>query len=175
MILGALTQYATLAKWAAVGTLIAVTVGYVGYQSLTIGKLRLRLDIQSHVIDQAKARATEQDLRFRAREERWKLEQKEARVAHEKAVAQLRADVAVADAAAGRLRDRTRTLDADVRRGAADPSAAGDGPTADTALDLLADMSGRLDEAAGILAEYAQAARNAGQQCVSNYEALTHE
>jgi len=42
-------------------------------------------------------------------------------------------------------------------------------------IPLLADMSGRLDEAAGILAEYAQAARNAGQQCVSNYEALTHE
>lgn len=82
-------------------------------------------------------------------------------------------DLRRADAAARSLRERTEQLAAAARCAAGDPSAAAGGAPAAAPADLLADMLGRLDGAAGELARYADEARVAGQLCERTYRALT--
>lgn len=84
-------------------------------------------------------------------------------------IAAVAADAAAADDAAGRLRARVTELS---RRPASCPGAAGGSEATDTARDLLADMLGRLDEAAGGVAEFADRSRAAGLTCQFAYEAL---
>lgn len=84
-------------------------------------------------------------------------------------IAAVAADAAAADDAAGRLRARVAELS---RRPARCPGAAGGSEATDTARDLLADMLGRLDEAAGGVAEFADRSRAAGLTCQFAYEAL---
>ncbi|AOK40853.1 DUF2514 family protein [Burkholderia vietnamiensis] len=82
---------------------------------------------------------------------------------------QARADaVAAASAADGLRRQVVILVD-----GARHSAAAAGGPPAGDALDLLADVLGRADQRAGELAEYADRARIAGQQCERDYDALT--
>ncbi|OMG62309.1 hypothetical protein AUR59_018370 [Stutzerimonas balearica] len=84
-------------------------------------------------------------------------------------IAAVAADAAAADDAAGRLRARVAELS---RRPARCPGAAGGGEAADPARDLLAVMLGRLDEAAGGIAEFADRSRAAGLTCQVSYEAV---
>lgn len=84
-------------------------------------------------------------------------------------IAAVAADAAAADDAAGRLRARVAELS---RRPARCPGAAGGGEAADTARDLLAVMLGRLDEASGGVAEFADRSRAAGLTCQFAYEAV---
>ncbi|RQS88083.1 DUF2514 family protein [Burkholderia seminalis] len=79
------------------------------------------------------------------------------------------ADAFAARAAAGSLQQRVDQLVATARH----PAAAAGSPAAGDALDLLADVLGRADQRAGELAEYADQARIAGQQCERDYDALT--
>lgn len=79
------------------------------------------------------------------------------------------ADAFAARAAAGGLQQRVNQLVAGARHSASTPGGAA-GPDA---LDLLADVLGRADERAGELAEYADRARIAGEQCERDYDALT--
>lgn len=77
---------------------------------------------------------------------------------------------AAADAAAAGLR---RDVDAAVVAAKrADSAPIGQRPAADTTLDLLAGLLQRADDEAGILADYADRARIAGQQCERDYDAL---
>ncbi|MCO1435458.1 DUF2514 domain-containing protein [Burkholderia multivorans] len=82
---------------------------------------------------------------------------------------QARADAAAAASAADGLRKQVATLIERARHPAATTGSAAAGD----ALDLLADVLGRVDERAGELAEYADRARIAGQQCERDYDALT--
>ncbi|MBN3744595.1 DUF2514 family protein [Burkholderia sp. Se-20373] len=79
------------------------------------------------------------------------------------------ADAFAARAAAGSLQQRVDQLVAAARH----PAASAGSPAAGDALDLLADVLGRADQRAGDLAEYADRARIAGQQCERDYDALT--
>ncbi|RQZ58034.1 DUF2514 family protein [Burkholderia cepacia] len=79
------------------------------------------------------------------------------------------ADAFAARAAAGSLQQRVDQLVAAARHSAA----ATGSPAAGDALDLLADVLSRADQRAGDLAEYADRARIAGQQCERDYDALT--
>ncbi|MBN3500930.1 DUF2514 family protein [Burkholderia cenocepacia] len=79
------------------------------------------------------------------------------------------ADAFAARAAAGSLQQRVDQLVAAARN----PATAAGSPAAGDALDLLADVLGRADQRAGELAEYADRARIAGQQCERDYDALT--
>ncbi|MCW3521255.1 DUF2514 domain-containing protein [Burkholderia cenocepacia] len=79
------------------------------------------------------------------------------------------ADAFAARAAAGSLQQRVDQLVAAARH----PAAAAGSPAAGDALDLLADVLGRIDQRSGDLAEYADRARIAGQQCERDYDALT--
>ncbi|RQT71928.1 DUF2514 family protein [Burkholderia cepacia] len=79
------------------------------------------------------------------------------------------ADAFAARAAAGSLQQRVDQLVAAARH----PAASAGGPATGGALDLLANVLGRADQRAGDLAEYADRARIAGQQCERYYDALT--
>lgn len=82
---------------------------------------------------------------------------------------QARAAADAADAAANSLRKQVAELVARAR----DPAASAGSAAAGGPLDLLADMFGRADEAAGEFARIADERGIAGQQCESDYAALT--
>ncbi|MBR8301373.1 DUF2514 family protein [Burkholderia dolosa] len=82
---------------------------------------------------------------------------------------QARRDAAAADGAADGLRKQVAALVADARRAAASAG----GPATGDALDLLADVFGRTDDAAGELAKIADERGIAGQQCERSYDALS--
>jgi len=81
---------------------------------------------------------------------------------------QARRDAAAADGAADGLRKQVAALVADVRRAGASAGS----PATGNALDLLADVLGRTDEAAGELAKIADERGSAGRQCERSYDAL---
>ena len=81
---------------------------------------------------------------------------------------QARADAAAAASAADGLRKQVAVL---VERGRY-PAASTGGPSTGDALDLLADVLGRADDAAGEYARIADERGIAGQQCERDYDAL---
>ncbi|MCA8291686.1 DUF2514 family protein [Burkholderia vietnamiensis] len=115
---------------------------------------------QAKQIDDLKAERDESNRRAAAQSEN-------AKDANQQRTAAL-ADAFAARAAAGSLQQRVDQLVAAARYPAATPGS----PTAGDALDLLADVLGRADQRAGELAEYADRARIAGQQCERDYDAL---
>lgn len=103
----------------------------------------------------------------RAEEQRRTTEQTEiANDATKKADA-ARADARAAAVTADRLRQRLAQLVA------GNPGATAPGSPTGDAIGVLADVLGRADKRAGILADYADAARIAGQACEQSYGALT--
>ncbi|WP_081086761.1 DUF2514 family protein [Burkholderia cepacia] len=84
---------------------------------------------------------------------------------------QARAAADAADAAADSLRKQVAELVARTR----DPAAPAGSAAAGGALDLLAELFGRTDEAAGEFARIADDRGIAGRQCESDYDALTVE
>lgn len=120
--------------------------------------------------DAAKAQAKAVEA-ARAEEQRRTAAQSEiAKDANQQRTAAL-ADAFAARAAAGSLQQRVDQLVAAARH----PATSAGSPATGDALDLLADVLGRADEAAGELAEYADRARIAGQQCARDYDSLTSE
>lgn len=107
----------------------------------------------------------------RAEEQRRTAKIQEAQDAAHQARVAAESDARAARASADRLRQRAAELAA--RCTASDPAPAGPGQAASAPGPVLADMFGRADEAAGILAEYADKARIAGQLCQRSYEALS--
>ncbi len=109
---------------------------------------------------------------FRATETAWR-----SAIDKEAEDGQTRIDLARRDAVAARV--SADGLRADVARyraaarSATGTSTAAAGPTASAALDLLADLFSRADEAAGELAEFADAAHAAGLTCQRSYDVLT--
>jgi len=79
------------------------------------------------------------------------------------------ADAAAAASAADGLRKQVAVLVDRARH----PATATGSPAAGDALDLLADVLGRTDEAAGEFARIADERGIAGQQCERDYDALT--
>jgi hypothetical protein len=77
-----------------------------------------------------------------------------------------------AHAAANRLRQRVTELVAASRTGGHSATALG-GASTDDPIGVLADVLGRADRRAGILAEYADSARIAGVACERAYDALS--
>lgn len=82
------------------------------------------------------------------------------------------ADAASARRASDGLRKRIATLVSDARERAANPGAQSAIEATADPIGVLADVLGRADERAGILAEYADKARIAGQSCERDYDAL---
>lgn len=113
------------------------------------------------------------EARYRAEEAR---RQKEAQdVVKEARTRAARAadDARRADHAAGELRDQLAAFVARARAAAGDPATGAGSPPAAASLDLLADLSGRIDAAAGELARFAESAHGAGLACQRQYDSLT--
>lgn len=100
----------------------------------------------------------------------------EARDAEQIARQAAQADARAARASADGLHQRVAELAAVAGSGACpgDSRAAQGGQAAVKAGDLLAELFGRLDQAAGELAEYADQVRNSGQLCERQYDAVAH-
>ena len=161
-----------------------------GWQALALvlGTLLLWQTLQRHAaqLDAANTRtATATTLRniadltakaaraVRERETQWAQAQEEN--AHE-AKTQLtaaRADADDARRAGDRLQQRVAALVAAARAGAANPGVEPAVAPAGDPIGVLADVFSRADKRAGILAEYADAARIAGAGCERDYDALT--
>ncbi|ALD90783.1 hypothetical protein CR3_1554 [Cupriavidus gilardii CR3] len=117
-------------------------------------------------VDQVKAAD-----RARAEEQRRIAAQSEIANAAKQEADKARADARAADAVAGQLRQRVAELVAASRAG--NPAATSGSEAAGDPLGVLADVLSRADRRAGILAEYADAARIAGQACERAYDALS--
>lgn len=152
---------AALALAAAV---VAVYVGWAGHQR-EIGRAEIRAEWNADKLAAANAATRETFRRLEAHDAI------QRRHADEMAAARDAAARNAADA------DRVRTQSAESARQwanrLADSPTAADLASAASAIAVCADMLGRADRAAGILAEYADAARAAGNACERNYDALT--
>ena len=109
----------------------------------------------------------------RAEEQRRAAAQQEVVDAYEKELQRMRADVAIADAAAGRLRERVAALVAAARQAAGGASLAPGSPPADDATGMLADVLGRCISRVQLLARVADERGAAGRACERAYDALT--
>ena len=109
----------------------------------------------------------------RAQEARWAADQE--RNARETAakIEAANADAASARSASYRLQQRVDALVAAARRAAANPGAEPAIASTGDPIGVLADVLGRADQRAGVLAEYADKARIAGKSCERDYDALT--
>jgi len=121
----------------------------------------------------AQAEALRVTTEYRAEEQRRIAAHQEIVDATERKLTQVRADAAIADAAAGRLQQRVTALVAAARAASGNPGPAGASPPAGDPLNMLADLQRRADEAAGVLARLADERGAAGSACEAAYDALT--
>jgi len=114
---------------------------------------------QAKALAQAQADAAETARRIKTLEE--------ARRAAEIRTHQALADAAAAGTAAERLRQQVAAF-----RAAHPPAAGGSAPAGDP-IGVLADVLGRCDANQGVIARFADAAREAGRLCEQSYDTLT--
>jgi hypothetical protein len=93
----------------------------------------------------------------------------------EKKLAAARADIAIRDAAAGRLQQRVATLVARAREAARNPQPAASSAPADDPAGMLADVLGRCVARVRLLATVADERGIAGNACQASYDALSPE
>lgn len=93
----------------------------------------------------------------------------------ERKVAVLQADAAIAAAATGRLSARIAALVASAREARSNPQAAQPSEATQDPIGMFADVLGRCSARVRLLADYADAARIAGETCERSYNSLTVE
>ncbi len=148
---------------------LAASIGFAGWQFTRAERF------QAEFADyRAKTEAQERKRTDAARvaEQKTRIEQQEAQDEATRSNQRAIDDARSAGLAAGRLRERAAALATAARCPAPDSSLAASSPAAEAPADLLADLLGRVDEAAGEIGRYADQARIAGQLCVKSYEAL---
>lgn len=154
---------------------LAVGVLGAGVQTyrLAIAQRDLEAARAMHADYVAVQMAAQAEAQRNAREEEERRRREHDEIANEAAerIRQAQADAARAAAAAGKLRAHVAALAASCGAAPHTPAAAGSAPATGTGL-LLADLFGRIDDRAGQLAQYADAAREAGRACERAYEAL---
>lgn len=125
------------------------------------GRAEIQAKWDESALQQAQANASETQRRLAA--------QQETQRAHDQELAVAQRDAAAARTASERL---SRQLAAFVAASRAHPTPPSDSPPAGDPIGVLADVLGRADHRAGILAAYADSARIAGLQCERSYQAL---
>lgn len=157
------TPYRLASEFAFVGLLLAGCAWFVHYER-DYGRREGRSEVQAKWDAQ-----TTETARLAAKETQRRLDAQEVNQrAHDQELAAAQRDAAGARLAADRLRSQLSAFVAASR----DPAAGVNGaPTADP-IGVLADVLGRADKRAGVLAAYADAARAAGLQCERNYDSL---
>lgn len=166
----------TLLTWA-LGAALAVVAAGAGLQTVRLAnEKRAHADTQvAHsrkLIAMADAAITGEQV---ARAEEQRRQEALQEIVHDtqKALSKVRSDAAAAESVAQRLRGQLATLTARGREGGGDPSPGPGSPPAGDSIGVLADVLGRADRRAGILAEHADSARTAGHACERAYDALT--
>lgn len=167
----------SVTTWVAAGA-IALALGAAGVQTVRLaGEKQDFADARAEWADtraessriRAKAESVE-----REKENRFQQEKDnailEANAKHDRVAA----DLVRAKRAAASLRDETASTVERAREACKGAELGAGGPPAEDPIGMLADVLGRLDRRAGVLAEYADAARIAGQACERSYDSLTH-
>jgi hypothetical protein len=160
------------------GVLGALLLGSILTNCNTDRKLQSeRLAHQTTQTQHAEQVAAAEKLRADEEAKRRKAEQEltHAQEAHAKEVSALRVDLDGARSRAavesGRVRDAAASAAARARAQCADPSAPNLGTPAGDPIGVLADVLGRADERAGILADLADSRYLAGRACEREYDA----
>jgi hypothetical protein len=163
------------ARLAALAVAVLLILG-IGWKAHHMGVVAGRAEVQQRW-DAERQRQTAQALaesQSNARETLRRLErQQEAQRVHDQEIFAARNDAATARVSADSLRQWAEGIAAAARRAASNPATSDNREAAADSARVLADVLRKSDERAGVLAEYADAARIAGQQCVRAYEALT--
>lgn len=162
-------------KLALAAAAAAAVLGFIGWQvhhQRDIGRSEVRLEW-----DAATARQLAGDLK-QAQANAWethrRLErQKENDERLQKELAASRADAARNAADADRLREQNASAARQWRDALGNSPTVEQCATAGDAIGVLADVLGRADKRAGVLAAYADTARAAGLKCERDYDALT--
>jgi hypothetical protein len=172
---------ASLPAWARLLVLAAIVAAAVGaYEAWAahqrdIGRDEGRAEISAawNAEKQIQLAAALSEAQANAEETLRRMErQRESQHAQDKELAAARRDAAAARQSAAGLRQWADDQAAAARRTSGDSAARVDGQAAADPAGMLADVLRRADERAGILAEYADRARIAGQQCERDYDAL---
>lgn len=169
---------ATPMRYAAAGVLVlAVLAACVQTLRLDSAQIALRAEREARNADQIHAQlaARMQAEHYRLAEQAWTHAQQENDRVAQKARQAAEQHAAAAAVAADGLRSRVAALAATCRRAADDSTPVAAGAAASAPADLFTDVFARLDAAAGELAQYADAARIAGEQCAADYTALTQQ
>lgn len=171
-LLGPLAGLAALAALALWGLGMAKSTGDAeGYARGMAAAAKIQSAWDSDRAEAAEAASIAQ-ANARAEEQRRAAAHQEVVDEYEKRLQTLRADAAIADAAAGRLRERVAALIAAARFTARNPAPAIGGAPADDAVGMLADVFGRCVERVQRLAAIADERGAAGAACVRAYESL---
>lgn len=169
MILSKLQAYAATAAALALAGLLAVQTVRLHTAQMDAANTRTKnAQTLQHIADlTAKALHA-----VRAQEAQWAATQE--RNARETAtkIEAASADAASARSASDGLRKRIASLVAEARGRAANPGTKPAIEATGDPIGVLADVLGSADQRAGVLAEYADKARIAGESCVRDYEAL---
>ena len=163
--------------WPVAGIAGLTLLATLGVQTLRLSMAQRDLaEVQAEAAadrQEAAEDAQRREAAARTEEQRRTAAQKGITDATLRQLAAARADAADADAVADRLRVHALALAAAAGGGARDPTAAGGGPTAADAADLLAELQRGAEERAGILARIADERGAAGEACERAYESLT--
>jgi hypothetical protein len=161
---------------------IACVVAAAGLASTGVQSLRLA-NAKTDLAKEQKARSDDRATaeagarlandNYRAEEARRAKERQEALDAKEAQLVSLRADIALRDAAAGRLQERVAALVAAAREAARNPEAPRPSPAADDATGVLADVLGRCVARVRLLASVADERGAAGATCERVYDSLS--
>lgn len=164
-------------KWYAIGGAFALVVAALGGQTL-----RLAHEHTAHQTDLVRAEhervrgalaVIETEEKYRSEEQRRAKAQKDIDDESHRMAATARADLASADAARVRLLQRVRTAGAQATGTPGHPAPVVVGSPAGDPIGVLADVLGRADARAGLLADFADRAHAAGIACERSYDALT--
>jgi hypothetical protein len=163
--------------WPVVAAAMGALCVLVGVQTVRLDheKTDRALDQREFAIERANAAqaAAAEMAAYRAEEARRADAQKVIDDETRKRLATAQADAASAVVASRRLSERVAALVAAARGASANPSSPGlSAPTVDP-FGMLADVLGRADQRAGLLADLADRRGAAGQACVDFYNSLT--
>jgi hypothetical protein len=151
----------------------ALTGGYLywTHHQRDIGRAEVQLKWDASASLQRAAALAESE--SNARESLRRIDkQQENQLAQDRKLSQARADAGRNDAAAGQLRAQLADTARRWRDATRNPTTGGECQAAGDAIVLSAELFSRIDKRAGELAEYADAARIAGEKCTRDYDAL---
>lgn len=159
--------------WLALG--LAAALAFGGFTVYRAGKGAGSAEKQAKwdKAELASSRADVEAAMVNAKETQRRLDRQKANQdAHDKELAAARGDASLNAAAADRLREQNAVTAKRWRDALSNPTTGGQCAAAGDAIGVLADVLGRADQRAGILASYADTARAAGLKCERDYDSL---